>query len=272
VVVVVGAGGIGEAVARRLGPGRALVLASRTENRLRALARRLRAEGNDVHEQSVDVGDPGSVAELAAAAGALGPLDAVVNAAGLSPVMAGPEEILRVDLLGGAVVLDAFLPLARRGTVAVSVSSGAAYYAGAPAQLEYLLATTPTSRLLTLPELEAWRTHPDSAYLISKRANILRVQAAAAAWGLHGARVVSVSPGVTATDMGRLELAGPNGELIRTMMENSGVRRMGTPQDVAAAVEFLISPAASYITGVDLLIDGGVHAAHRTVEQTPAAA
>jgi NAD(P)-dependent dehydrogenase (short-subunit alcohol dehydrogenase family) len=102
---------------------------------------------------------------------------------------------------------------------------------------------------------------PGSAYGIAKRANHVRVAAASVAWGRRGGRVVSISPGIVATPMGEAELAGPFGDVMRSMIDGSGTRRIGTPDDIAAAVEFLVSPAASFITGTDLLVDGGVVAA-----------
>jgi NAD(P)-dependent dehydrogenase (short-subunit alcohol dehydrogenase family) len=104
-----------------------------------------------------------------------------------------------------------------------------------------------------------------TAYGIAKRANQVRVQAAALAWGRHGGRVVSISPGIIATPMGAAELAGPSGDHMRAAIEMSATGRLGTPDDIAATVEFLTGPAASFITGTDVLVDGGVIAAIRTV-------
>jgi NAD(P)-dependent dehydrogenase (short-subunit alcohol dehydrogenase family) len=92
----------------------------------------------------------------------------------------------------------------------------------------------------------------------------VRVRAAALRWGRRGARLNAISPGVIATSMGRAELDGPSGSFMRTMVDGSGSARLGTADDIAAAVEFLLSPRASFITGVDLLVDGGVVAAMRS--------
>jgi NAD(P)-dependent dehydrogenase (short-subunit alcohol dehydrogenase family) len=102
------------------------------------------------------------------------------------------------------------------------------------------------------------------AYPFAKRANQIRVAAAAGAWGERGARINSISPGVISTAMGRLELDSESGALMRAMVENSGLRRLGTPEDIAAATEFLLGPSASFVTGTDLLVDGGVVAAITT--------
>jgi NAD(P)-dependent dehydrogenase (short-subunit alcohol dehydrogenase family) len=129
-------------------------------------------------------------------------------------------------------------------------------------EVEQALATIPAESLPSLPLFDT-STHPGIAYAYAKRANQVRVRAASLSWGSKGARVVSISPGVIATPMGRQELEGASGEHMRQLIDASGTGRIGTPDDVAAAVEFLVSPAASFITGVDLLVDGGAVAAMR---------
>lgn len=104
---------------------------------------------------------------------------------------------------------------------------------------------------------------PGMAYGLAKRGNVVRVQAAAKAWGMKGARVNSVSPGVISTGLVRMQLAGPGGERMRGMIERSAVGRIGTPDDVVNVVAFLVSPESSFVTGVDLLVDGGVVAGRR---------
>ncbi len=126
-----------------------------------------------------------------------------------------------------------------------------------------LLATTRPDELHTLAVLDPNTMEPGVAYGVAKRANHVRVESASIAWGRRGGRVVSISPGIIATPMGQQELAGPYGGAMRAMIEMSACRRLGTPDDIAAAVEFLVSPAASFITGTDLLVDGGVVAAVR---------
>ena len=97
----------------------------------------------------------------------------------------------------------------------------------------------------------------ECAYGLAKRANQVRVWSACMAWGARGARINSISPGIIATPMGNEELAGPSGEMMQAMIDNSAARRLGTAEDIAAAVEFLVGPNSSFITGTDLLVDGG---------------
>jgi NAD(P)-dependent dehydrogenase (short-subunit alcohol dehydrogenase family) len=260
-VVITGAGGMGLAVARRLGPGRRLLLADYAADALAAAADALRAEGLDVETHPVDVGDAAAVATLATAARGLGDFTYLVHTAGVSPVQATPEQIVRVDVVGTALVLDAFEPDARPGCVAVCIASMAGTMIQVPVEDEQFLASTPAADLAGLPILDPAARDSGSAYAVAKRANQVRVQAAAVRWGRHGARVVSISPGVISTPMGRQELEGPVGEIMRQMVDTSPTGRLGTPADIAAAVAFLVSAEASFITGTDLLVDGGVVAA-----------
>jgi NAD(P)-dependent dehydrogenase (short-subunit alcohol dehydrogenase family) len=129
--------------------------------------------------------------------------------------------------------------------------------------VERQLATAPTDELLGL-EVCSKITNSQMAYPFAKRANQIRVAAAAGSWGERGARINSISPGIISTAMGRLELGSESGALMQAMVDNSGLRRLGTPEDIAAATEFLLGPSAAFITGADLLVDGGVVAAIQT--------
>jgi NAD(P)-dependent dehydrogenase (short-subunit alcohol dehydrogenase family) len=256
VLVVVGVGGMGAAAARRLGAGRTVVLADVNRPTVDAVAAGLVADGYLVEPHTVDVGDAASVAALAEVAARLGPVRTVVHTAGLSPVQAPAEAVLRVDLLGTALILDAFGAVITGGGAGVCIASMAGTMAALDAELERRLATTPATELLALPEVAAV-TDPGAAYGLAKRGNQVRVKAAAAAWGLRGARVNSISPGIIATPMGNAELEGPSGEMMRGMIQASATGRLGTPEDIAAAVDFLTGSHATFITGTDLLVDGG---------------
>jgi NAD(P)-dependent dehydrogenase (short-subunit alcohol dehydrogenase family) len=263
VVVVTGIGGIALACARRLARGRQLVLASYHEGRLAQAADLLRSEGYAVHDVVTDVSDPDHVAGLAKRAADLGRLAAVVHTAGVSPVQAPLDRIITVDVLGTAYVLDAFLEYAVAGTVVVCISSSAAAMATLPPELERALALSPTSELAGLPVFTSGSLESGAAYAIAKRANQLRAQSASVPYGRRGARVVSLSPGVVCTRMGRAELDGPSGDRMKALIAASGTGRVGTSDDIAGVVEFVTTPAACFITGTDLLVDGGAIAAAR---------
>jgi NAD(P)-dependent dehydrogenase (short-subunit alcohol dehydrogenase family) len=257
VVVVTGLGGMGIAIARRIGSGGSLLLADIDAAALRAAAEDLRADGYQVAEQVTDVADAAAIDALAMAAGELGRVEVLVHTAGLSPVQATVEGILRVDLLGTALLLDAFGAAIAAGGSGVVIASMAGTMSFLDADFERRLASTPAGELLALPEIVAV-DNPGAAYGIAKRGNQVRVRAAALAWGRRGARINSISPGIISTPMGVAELDGPSGEFMRAMIAGSATGRIGTPQDIAAAVDFLTGPHSTFVTGTDLLVDGGV--------------
>lgn len=263
VLVVTGLGGMGRAVCRRLGAGRTVVVADVDPATVEAVAGALDGEGFAVDGMALDVADPDAVAELARRAAGHGAVTTVVHTAGVSPVSGSVEQVLAVDLIGTAAVLDELGAVVAPGGAGVVVASMAGHL-GPPLDPadEAVLSTAPCRSLRGLPQLDPGRhSEPGLAYAFAKRANHARVRAAAVAWGQRGARVCSVSPGVIATPMGRAELAGASGAGMRAMVDASPTGRLGTAQDIAEAVAFLTSPSASFITGIDLLVDGGVVAA-----------
>lgn len=262
VLVIIGSGGMGGAIARRLGYGKTVVLADFDEARLETLAASLRGDGYDVVAQQVNVSDRASVAALADTAAGLGPVTGIAHTAGLSPQQASAAAVLAVDLLGTAIVLEEFARVVADGGAGVVVASMGGHMGSYPLEVEHALANTPTDELLGLPCLsEENITSSAAAYSTAKRANHLRVTAAAPLWGDKGARINSISPGIISTPMGQLELAGPDGGGMRAMLGASASKRLGRPEDIANAVEFLLDPHSSFITGTDLLVDGGVIAA-----------
>jgi len=203
VAVVIGVGGIGQAIARRQGSGKSLLLADFNESSLEAAAKALELGGHRVATRRVDVSSRDSVRALATAAASLGSVVQLVHTAGLSPVQASAQAVLAVDLVGVALVLDEFGRVVAPGGAGVVVSSMAGYMPPPlPREQEDALAGTPADELLRLPMLSASAV-PNSgvAYGLSKRANHLRVQAAAPTWGERGARINSISPGIISTPM-----------------------------------------------------------------------
>jgi NAD(P)-dependent dehydrogenase (short-subunit alcohol dehydrogenase family) len=265
VVAVVGLGDVGVAITRRIAAGRTVVIADRNAELLSARERELGDAGHAVVAVQVDVTSAGSVRDFADTCGRLGSVRNVVHTAGVSPVQASVETILAVDLLGTALVIDAFCEVVAAGGSGLVIASMAAYiFPPPPATVERELAITPSADLLGLESLQPIRfSNPAEAYALAKQANNIRVAAFSKAWGERGATLNAISPGVIATAMGREELDGANGAIMRHMVESSGAARLGTPDDIASAAAFLLSPAASFITGASLLVDGGVHAATR---------
>lgn len=265
VIVVIGAGGIGQAIARRQGFGKTVLLADWNEEALAVAAGGLREASYSVAPHRVDISSRAAVQALVKAAGALGPVVQVINTAGLSPNMAPVRKLLGVDLYGSAVVFEEFGKVIARGGAGLIISSMAGHMMRPlPEEDERQLAHRPADELLSLPCLQA-ESVPNSmvAYMVAKRANFLSVQAEAVKWGERGARVNAISPGIVVTPLAAHELNSEIGPVYRAMVADSPSRRMAPPDEIAIAASFLLGPDAGFITGSDLLIDGGVIAAMR---------
>jgi NAD(P)-dependent dehydrogenase (short-subunit alcohol dehydrogenase family) len=263
VITVIGVGGIGMAIARRQGFGKTLLLADFNGKILADAADDLRNGSYTVETQSVDVSSRVSVHALADKASSLGRVIQVINTAGLSPNMAPPERVLAVDLYGSAVVFEEFGRIIAHGGAGLIISSMAGHMLPAmTVEQNKALAFTPADDLLDLPFLKGDAV-PNSmvAYMMAKRANHLRVQAEAINWGARGARVNSISPGIIATPLAQHELNSPIGDGYRAMIAASPAGRMAPPEEIAVAASYLLGSDAGFITGSDLLIDGGVIAA-----------
>jgi len=205
-----------------------------------------------------DVTDDAAVEALAGRVAELGSFRALAHAAGLSPTMADPRRIVDVNLVGTVRLLDVFEPLAVAGTAAVCFSSSAGYlpmeFLGP--ELVELLAHPRDEDFLD--RVEAALTDSGLAYAWSKKGVQLEAAKAAVAWGRRGARVVSLSPGLIDTPMGRQEFA--NQPMMKPMLDNTPLGRFGTAEEIAAVVAFLVSDDAAFVSGVDLLVDGGCQA------------
>ncbi len=272
VTVVIGAGQIGQAIARRVSAGKHVLLADLRQDNTDTAAQVVADAGFDVSTATVDVSSRPSVHALAEAAAARGDVSGVIHAAGVSPSQAAPEVILRVDLYGTALVLEEFGNAIAPGGSAVVIASQSGHRLGAlTAEQDAALATTPADELLSLPMLQPDKvTDSLHAYQLAKRGNSLRVMAEAVRWGKRGARVNTISPGIIITPLARDELTGPRGEGYRRMLALSPAVRAGTPDEVGAVGALLMGPDGAFITGSDVLIDGGVTASYFFGELAPA--
>jgi NAD(P)-dependent dehydrogenase (short-subunit alcohol dehydrogenase family) len=260
--VVVGAGGMGMAVARRLGGTYRILLADRDASHLHRQVEALRAEGHDASGAACDVTDPDGVRALSASAHESGPVRAIAHVVGLSPSTGDGETIMRVNLCGPTLVADAFLEVVQPGGAAVFIASVAGHLVDTPAAVLQALADplAPDFVARVSESVDGVLTAA-LAYQLSKAALVTMCQQRASSWGERGARIVSLSPGLIATPMGALEFAAQPAK--RQLFELTPLGREGTMVEVADAVDFLISDRASFITGTDLLVDGGVAAAAR---------
>jgi NAD(P)-dependent dehydrogenase (short-subunit alcohol dehydrogenase family) len=254
--VVVGAGGMGMAIARRLGQTHRLLIADRDGIHLDKQSAELRRDGYDVLTCLCDVTNAEQVAALAQAASAAGPIRTLVHVVGLSPSMGDFRTLIAVNLIGATLVADAFLPVVKQGTAAIFISSMAAHMRTFK-DFEPLLDAPLQPNFMEL--LEAELNEPATstlAYSLSKSTLNRMVKRRARDWGKKGARIVSLSPGLIATPMGALEFERQ--PLKYDLLKATPLAREGTLLEIADAVEFLASDKASFISGIDLLVDGGL--------------
>jgi NAD(P)-dependent dehydrogenase (short-subunit alcohol dehydrogenase family) len=271
VVVVIGPGQIGQAIARRVGAGKHLLLADLRPDNAKSAAVTLENAGFQVSVAAVDASSRAAVHALVQTASGLGDVVGLIHAAGVSPSQASPATILKVDLYGTALVLEQFGNVIARVGAGVVIASQSGHRLP-PLSIEQnkALATTPVEELLNLPFLQPDKV-ADSlhAYQLSKRGNSLRVMAEAVRWGKRGARINTISPGIIMTPLAKDELTGPRGAGYRRMIELSAAGRAGTPDEVANVAALLMGPDGGFITGSDFLMDGGVTAAYWYGELAP---
>jgi len=258
VVVLIGSGQIGQAIARRVGSGRHIVLADLKQEHADQAARVLENTGFTTSTLAVDI----SILGLIDHAQQFGAIKYLINAAGVSPSQASVETILNVDLYGTAVLLEEFGKVIEADGSGIIISSQSGHRLGALPQEETdQLAMTPTEELLDLPFLKAINDTL-KAYQYSKRCNVLRVMAEANNWGKRGATVNSISPGIVITPLANDELNGPRKEGYRKMLSLCPAGRAGTPDEIGDLAEFLMSHKGRFISGSDILIDGGTTASY----------
>ena len=262
IAVLVGAGSIGLAIARRVSVGKHLIIADYNEENARAAARTLEDAGFEVSTTRCDLGAKRDILALVERATGMGDVVNLINAAGVSPSQAPVGHILQVDMYGTSVLLEEFGRVMAEGGSGMIISSQSGHRLGPiPQEQSDALAMTPVEELLDLPFV---RAIDDTlrAYQYSKRCNVLRVAFEACRWAKRGATINSISPGIIITPLANDELRGPRGEGYRNMIAGMPTRRAGTPDEVGDLAEFLMSSRGRFITGADFLIDGGCTASY----------
>ena len=271
VMLLIGAGQIGMAIARRMGYGKKIVVGDRTQKNAESVSRILNEAGFDTSPVEMDLSSRESILNMIAEAQKFGEISMLVNAAGVSPSQAPIETILRVDLYGTALLLEEVGKVIGCGGVGVTISSQSGHRMPAlTPEEDELLATTPTDALLALDMFQPDRIRDTlHAYQMAKRCNVKRVMAEAVKWGERGARVNSISPGIIVTPLAIDEFNGPRGEFYKNMFAKCPAGRPGTADEVANVAELLMSGRGAFITGSDFLIDGGATAAYFYGELKP---
>lgn len=262
VVVLFGAGAIGEAIVRRISAGRKLLLADYSIEKLASMKKELTEAGFAVEAIEADLSSRESIIEVVKKAQSLGKIMGLVNAAGVSPSQASAEQVLKVDLYGTSVLLEEFGKVMAPGGAGIVISSQSGHRLPAlSVDDNKALAMTPTEKLLDLPILQAnVITDSLAAYQYAKRTNVLRVAAESVKWQLRGARINAISPGIIMTPLALDELNGPRGAGYKKMFDSMVTKRPGTPDEVANVAELLMDRRSAFITGSDFLVDGGITA------------
>ena len=262
VSVLIGAGSIGQAIIRRVSAGKHVVLADYSVENAERAAKTLEDAGFECSTIKCDLGSKEDILRLVTFASGKGEIKYMVNAAGVSPSQAPVEHILQVDLYGTSVLLEEFGKVIAEGGSGIIISSQSGHrLPELPQEQNDALATAPVEELLSLPFI---RKIDDTlkAYQYSKRCNVLRVMYEATRWGRRGATINSISPGIIITPLANDELHGPRKDGYLRMIEGMPARRAGTPDEVGDLAEFLMSSRGRFISGADLLIDGGCTASY----------
>ena len=257
-VITGGGSGMGLAAAKCMPKEKIIVVTGRTMSKLEKAVKELESLGYEAYAKTCDTSNRMQVRELAQYAATLGEIKNVINSAGLSPAMAEPEKLIRVNALGTVYVNEEFSKLMKAGSVIVDVSSNSAYILPSIVVNKKVFALADkdeelfVKKILSLPNKLKGYKASGLAYGLSKKFVIWYAAKSAQDLGAKGIRVCSLSPGLIATDMGNLE-AEEGGDLIKTTAE----KRMGKPEELGFAIATVADERNGYLAGVDVLVDGG---------------
>ena len=257
-VITGGGSGMGLAAAKCMPKDKIIVVTGRTMSKLEKAVKELEALGYEAYAKTCDTSNRQQVRELAEYAASLGEIKNVINSAGLSPAMAKPEQLIRVNALGTVYVNEEFSKLMKAGSVIVDVSSNSAYILPSIVVNKKVFALADkdeelfVKKILGLPNMLKGYQASGLAYGLSKKFVIWYAAKCAYEYGSKGIRVCSLSPGLIATDMGNLE-AEEGGNLLATTAE----KRMGKPEELGFALATVADERNGYLAGVDVLVDGG---------------
>lgn len=258
-VITGGGSGMGLEAAKCMPRDRVIIISGRTLAKLEVAAAQLKEMGFQVYPHTCDTSNREDVRALAEFAAKKGIITNVINAAGVSPAMADPETLFRINALGTVYVNEEFSKLMGKGSVILDISSNSAYIL--PAFMErrkaFMLADTEEAlflkkmiRLSSLPR-DAYQKR-GFAYALSKKFVIWYARRCAYEYAPKGIRVLSLSPGLVATDMGSKEK-----EAGKDMITESAEGRMGLPTELGFAIASAADERNGYLAGVDILVDGG---------------
>ena len=268
-VITGGGSGMGLEAAKFMPKDKIIVIAGRTVAKLEKALEELKTLGFEAYAHAVDTSVRESVRELAEYAATLGEITNVINSAGMSPAQTNGEKLLRINALGTVYVNEEFSRLMNKGSVIVDISSNSAY--SLPGFIipkkAYPLAETDEEKFIAkiLKRANIAKTDYQKAgfaYAISKNFVCWYAAKCAFEYGKKGIRVVSLSPGLIATDMGNAEKEN-GGYLIKFAAEE----RMGKPEELGFAIATVADERNGYLAGVDILCDGGSTAGQKVYKK-----
>ena len=264
VLLVTGAGQIGLAIVRRMGYGKKIVIATRRPDKAKETLTTLTNAGFDAVVIEMDMASRESIVNAVKTAQEYGPIKMLVNAAGVSPSQASIKQILQVDLLGTAILLEEVRKVIVPGGVGVTISSQSGWrMKQLTPEEDRALAMTPTEELLDLDILQPENiVNTLHAYQLAKRCNEKRTMYEAVEWGKRGARLNAIAPGIIVTPLAVDEFNGIRGDFYKNMFAKCPAGRPGTTDEIADVAELLMSERAQFITGSTFLIDGGATASY----------
>ena len=261
ILITGGAGGMGEAAAELLGKDNHIILVDNRAEQLEAVTAKLKAAGIDCESIFCDVAERKSVEQMFASVNSRSRISTIIHAAGISPQMAAADRIVRVNSIGTVNITELFYDIMEPGSVLINVSSMASYMLpGIMLPVKKYKLAEDNPELFIKKVLSRCRIVKDKyqrrgvAYSISKNFVIWYTKKNAVKFGRKKSRILSISPGTFDTEMSHIEEASGSID----MLKDAAIQRMGLPREMAELFAFCISDKAAYLTGVDILCDGGV--------------
>jgi NAD(P)-dependent dehydrogenase (short-subunit alcohol dehydrogenase family) len=260
---------MGLAAAHAIGRDHVVLICDVNQSGLDSARSELVAAGIACTTSICDITDRQSVLRLVEDAQQLGTVTSVIHTAGVSPSMGSAEAILRINAVGTVLINSAFSDVATEGMAIVNVASVAGHQLPRlfTPRRRYKSYATDVDRLhkqlLAVCNVAPPAMRSQIAYVVSKNFVIWYSQTMAAQFGTKGARVLSVSPGSFDTAMGKLEEGSGAGALAQL----GALKRFGHPAEIGELLAFCASDKPGYLTGTDIVCDGGVLATMTALDQ-----
>jgi NAD(P)-dependent dehydrogenase (short-subunit alcohol dehydrogenase family) len=257
-VITGGGSGMGLATAKILGKENYIIIVGRTLKKLEAALAELKSKGIEAEAFACDISDSASVDKLASHARELGTITSVIHAAGMSPHMGDGKKVMEVNALGTINIHEAFYNMMEEGSCLIDISSMSAYLTPGfiMPKRKYKYSRTDKEifikKMMARVNLFPQKLRSSVAYGISKNFVIWYARTEASRFGQKGIRVISISPGSFETPMGELEK-----DEVNEYLKYCAIKRLGRVEEIASLIAFCASDKAGYLTGADILCDGG---------------